>query len=141
MGNQHSNTLCLSGLLAFSVNSQKLHTSMSPACGAAIRAIRLTAGDSHPDDCWRSRSALFWCWASPIIRSVSTAGERAVGQRPDYRCQQPGVFERHVIKVRVNQGVAYDDRAAVSGAEQLGDVGVLSAAGFGRRIRPRCRIR
>ena len=35
--------------------------------------------------------------ASPTVRSMSTAGERAVGQRPDYRCQQPGVFERQVI--------------------------------------------
>src|ERR1700739_528129 len=71
------------------------------------------------------------CWASPTIRSMSAAGERAVSQRSDYRCQQPGVFERQVIIVKVHQGVAYDDRAAVSGAEQLGDVGVLSAAGFG----------
>ena len=61
----------------------------------------------------------------------SAAGERAVGQRPDCRCQQPGVFERQVICVEVDQGVADDDRAAVSGAEQVGEVGVLSAAGLG----------
>ena len=62
---------------------------------------------------------------------MSTVGERAVGQRPDCRCQQPGVFERQVFVVEVDQGVADDDRAAVCGAEQLGEVGVLSAAGFG----------
>jgi hypothetical protein len=32
-----------------------------------------------------------------IALSVSTVGERAVSQRPDYRCQQPGVFERQVL--------------------------------------------
>ena len=84
---------------------------------------------AHPDDCWRRRGALLWCWASPTMRGVSTAGERAVGQRPDYRSQRPGVFDRHVTLVKVHQGVAYDDRAAVSGSEQLGEVGVVSAAG------------
>ena len=62
---------------------------------------------------------------------MSTGGERTVGQRPHYRCQQPGVFERHVFVVDVDHRVANDDRAAVCGAEQFGEVGVLSAAGFG----------
>jgi hypothetical protein len=35
----------------------------------------------------------------PAIRGVSTRGERAVGQCPDYRSQQPGVFERQVTLV------------------------------------------
>jgi hypothetical protein len=65
------------------------------------------------------------------MRSMSTGGERAVGQRPDYRRQQPTVFDRQVILVKIDQGVAYDDRAAINGAEQLGDVGVLAAADFG----------
>jgi hypothetical protein len=29
--------------------------------------------------------------ASPSVRGMSTANERAVGQRTEYRCQQPGV--------------------------------------------------
>ena len=45
--------------------------------------------------------------------------------------QQPGVFDGQVMLVKVHQGVAHDDRAAVSSAEQRGEVGVLSAACFG----------
>ena len=69
-------------------------------------------------------------WRTRLVLGVandpqmSAAGDRAVGQRRDYRSQQPGVFGRQVIPVSVNQGVADDDRAAVSGAEQVGDVGV-----------------
>ena len=35
------------------------------------------------------------------------------------------------FSVEVDQGVADDDRAAVGGAEQVGEVGVLPAAGCG----------
>ena len=47
----------------------------------------------------------------------SAACERAVGQQPDYRCQQSGISGCHVSLVGIYEGVAYDDRAAVSGAE------------------------
>jgi hypothetical protein len=52
-----------------------------------------------------------------------TAGQRAVSQRTEYRCQQPGVFERRMLPVPIDQSVAYDGRAALGGAEKPGDVG------------------
>ena len=65
---------------------------------------------------WRESRNFTAC--SIDVPQLSTVGERAVGQRPHDRCQQPGVFERHVARVDVDQGVADDDRAAVGGAEQ-----------------------
>src|SRR5579875_2854276 len=56
-------------------------------------------------------------------------GECAVGQR-----HEAGVLDRDmdgVVDVWVYQGVADDDRAALVGAEQVGDVGIVSAAGLG----------
>jgi len=69
-----------------------------------------------------------WYLKEPTDRSLS---ERAVGERPHCRCQLPAVFDRQVVPVRVDKGIADDDGAAVCGAKQLGEVGVLSAAGFG----------
>src|ERR1700733_7024628 len=60
----------------------------------------------------------------------SAVDERAAGQGPDYRRQEPGVFERQVTVVEVDQGVADDDRAYLGGAEELGEIGVLAAAGL-----------
>jgi hypothetical protein len=62
---------------------------------------------------------------------MSTVGECAVGQRAHCRCQQPGVFARQVTRVEVHHGVADDYWAAVGGAEQLSEVGVLSTRSFG----------
>ena len=47
-------------------------------------------GGCSPDDCRHRRGASS---GGRRQQSASTVGERAVGQRPDHRCQQPGVFE------------------------------------------------
>jgi hypothetical protein len=97
-------------------------TSLRPAARAVrtapSQALRLwpigPTVDGSPScggDCRRRRGA--WCWSSPTMRGMSTAGEHAVGQRADYRFHCPGVFERHVMLVKVHQAVADDDRAAV----------------------------
>jgi hypothetical protein len=104
-------------------------------CNPALAVIGRPAA-SYADFLAQQKGPLvIGVWSGDVsgvpCRDQSTVGERAVGQRPDYWCQQPGVFERQMLPVEVHQGVAYDDRAAVRGAEQLGDVGVLSAAGFG----------
>ena len=54
-------------------------------------------GDRHALPRVRSGSIISGTPSASRSPAPSTAGERAVGQRPDYRCQQPGVFERQVI--------------------------------------------
>ncbi len=61
----------------------------------------------------------------------STAGERAVGQRPHYRCESPRVFDRQVILSKYTRVLPTMTGQRSRGAEQLGEVVVLSAAGFG----------
>src|SRR5262245_28435725 len=70
-------------------------------------------------------------WVARTRRTMSAVRERAVGQRPDRGRQRTGVFEGHVVAVEVHEGVTDDDRAAVSGAEEFGEVGVLPAGGLG----------
>jgi hypothetical protein len=72
--------------------------------------------------------------APPVINtdfSMSTLGQRSIGKCTHHRGHQPRILERHVTRVREDQGVAYNDWAAVRGAEQVGQVGVVSAAGIG----------
>ena len=59
------------------------------------------------------------------IRNARAAGPQRVNRRrargrpaPRLPVPKPGVFDRQVILVKVDQGVADDDRAAVGGAEQ-----------------------
>jgi len=97
-----------------------------------VRAIPLTAAGGLPTPMTVGTAVAHFSGAGRRQQSAAlTAGERAVGQRTEYRSQNLGVLDRQVILVKVHQGVAHDDRAALGGAEQCGDVRVFSAAGFG----------
>jgi hypothetical protein len=52
---------------------------------------------------------------------MSTPGQRAVGQRTEYRCQQLGVFDRRMLLVEIGQSVTDNDWAALGSAEKLGE--------------------
>src|ERR1700722_14856743 len=90
-------------------------TSTDGAKGEASGSAAEEIGDHRASPRVRFGSFISGTPSASRSPAPSTAGERAVGQRPDYRCQQPGVFERQVSLVEVYQGVADDDRAAVSG--------------------------
>jgi hypothetical protein len=65
-----------------------------------VRSLGWDGDSGCPPIHWGNRRGPFRCRAPP----VSPKGDRGVDKRADYRCEQPGIFDRYVTKVKAAAG-------------------------------------